>query len=317
MAANTIKGNNTGSAADPKDLTAAEVRTLLNVANGANNYSLPLAANDTRGGVKVGYTENGKNYPVELSSEKMYVNVPWTDTNTNTFLNDVSVVDNGANIILRHTMSNSTSHDIGITAGTNITLTEGTDTFEIATTAEANQNAISTIGLGTYTSNGGGDTNMSATTATDEIALHFWNDSFTTSAASKIGLIRLKDDQSDNIYQMGRTGTGYVKIDASTQNGVDFYNTASTPVVKARITSGGVIHAADDVIAFSSSMTSDVKLKENIERVEGALEKVSQLDGVTFDWKDGRGPSAGVIAQNVEEVLPSAVSEVESIRWKW
>lgn len=48
----------------------------------ANAYSLPLAANGTRGGVQVGYTENGQNYPVELSSEKMFVNVPWTDTNT-------------------------------------------------------------------------------------------------------------------------------------------------------------------------------------------------------------------------------------------
>ena len=45
-------------------------------------YSLPLSSSSTRGGVKIGYTENGKNYPVELSSEKMYVNVPWTDSNT-------------------------------------------------------------------------------------------------------------------------------------------------------------------------------------------------------------------------------------------
>jgi len=34
------------------------------------------------GGIKVGYGENGKNYPVELSSGKAYVNVPWTDNNT-------------------------------------------------------------------------------------------------------------------------------------------------------------------------------------------------------------------------------------------
>jgi hypothetical protein len=32
--------------------------------------------------VKIGYTENGKNYPVKLNSGKMYVNVPWIDTNT-------------------------------------------------------------------------------------------------------------------------------------------------------------------------------------------------------------------------------------------
>jgi hypothetical protein len=45
-------------------------------------YSLPLSSSSTRGGVKIGYSENGKNYPVELSSEKMFVNVPWTDSNT-------------------------------------------------------------------------------------------------------------------------------------------------------------------------------------------------------------------------------------------
>ena len=49
-----------------------------------STYSLPLSSSSTRGGVKIGYSENGKNYPVELSSEKMFVNVPWTDANTTT-----------------------------------------------------------------------------------------------------------------------------------------------------------------------------------------------------------------------------------------
>ena len=52
-------------------------------ANHTSTYSLPLAANGTRGGVQIGYTQSGKNYPVQLSSEKMYVNVPWTDTTYN------------------------------------------------------------------------------------------------------------------------------------------------------------------------------------------------------------------------------------------
>lgn len=55
---------------------------LDGIADSANNYSLPLAANGTRGGIQVGYAANGRNYPVQLSGEKAYVNVPWTDTNT-------------------------------------------------------------------------------------------------------------------------------------------------------------------------------------------------------------------------------------------
>lgn len=45
-----------------------------------NNYTLPLAASGTRGGIKIGYSESGTNYAVKLSSEKAYVSVPWTDT---------------------------------------------------------------------------------------------------------------------------------------------------------------------------------------------------------------------------------------------
>lgn len=45
--------------------------------------SISLATSDTIGGIKIGYTESGKNYPVELDSNgKAYVNVPWTDNNT-------------------------------------------------------------------------------------------------------------------------------------------------------------------------------------------------------------------------------------------
>lgn len=50
------------------------------------NTTYGLATASTRGLVKIGYTENGKNYPVELSNEQMYVNVPWTDTKYSDFV---------------------------------------------------------------------------------------------------------------------------------------------------------------------------------------------------------------------------------------
>ena len=45
--------------------------------------SIPQASSSVLGGIKIGYSDNGRNYAVELdSSGKAYVNVPWTDTNT-------------------------------------------------------------------------------------------------------------------------------------------------------------------------------------------------------------------------------------------
>jgi len=54
--------------------------SMTQFTSGTFNVNLGLATSSTRGGVKVGFVESGKNYPVELSSEKMFVNVPWTDT---------------------------------------------------------------------------------------------------------------------------------------------------------------------------------------------------------------------------------------------
>lgn len=56
---------------------------LDGIANNANNYSLPTASSTTKGGITLGYSQSGKNYPVALDNNgKAYVNVPWTDTNT-------------------------------------------------------------------------------------------------------------------------------------------------------------------------------------------------------------------------------------------
>lgn len=48
-----------------------------------SDYKLPLASDNTRGGIKSGYQQNGKNYPVQINDqEQAYVSVPWTDNNT-------------------------------------------------------------------------------------------------------------------------------------------------------------------------------------------------------------------------------------------
>lgn len=64
-------------------MTGPDKNKLDGIENNANNYSLPTASSTTKGGITLGYSQSGKNYPVALDGNgKAYVNVPWTDTNT-------------------------------------------------------------------------------------------------------------------------------------------------------------------------------------------------------------------------------------------
>ena len=72
--------------------------------------------------------------------------------------------------------------------------------------------------------------------------------------------------------------------------------------------SGSQIEASGDVIAFGSS---DERLKDNIQPISEPLYKLSKVGGYTFDWNDKQetyeGHDVGVIAQEIEEVLPEVV----------
>ena len=77
------------------------------------------------------------------------------------------------------------------------------------------------------------------------------------------------------------------------------------------ITASGNITTTGDVIAFSSS---DERLKTNLIKIDSALNKVTQISGYHFEWKDmdeapHQGKDIGVIAQEIEKVLPEIVSE--------
>ena len=79
------------------------------------------------------------------------------------------------------------------------------------------------------------------------------------------------------------------------------------------ITASAGIRAVGDIIAYYSS---DERLKENITPIPNALHKVELISGNTYDWKEGfdnihphKGNDVGVIAQEVEKVLPQVVIE--------
>ena len=97
------------------------------------------------------------------------------------------------------------------------------------------------------------------------------------------------------------TATGDIEIESSTGR-LTWDSSATNWLVR-----GGNLHVEDDIIAFSTTI-SDERLKSDITEIDSALDKVDALRGVTFTYHDGR-ESAGVIAQDVEAVLPQAVSE--------
>lgn len=65
------------------------------------------------------------------------------------------------------------------------------------------------------------------------------------------------------------------------------------------------------VAATDFNSTSDLALKTDITQIEGALDKVRQISGYTFTYKSSEQRSAGVIAQEIEKILPEAVSGEE------
>jgi hypothetical protein len=73
----------------------------------------------------------------------------------------------------------------------------------------------------------------------------------------------------------------------------------------------GIVTATD----FNS--TSDINLKGNIKTIENSLNTLTQLRGVSFDWKETGKGSYGVIAQELEEILPELVKngEVKSVNY--
>ena len=75
---------------------------------------------------------------------------------------------------------------------------------------------------------------------------------------------------------------------------------------RLNVDSTGNVTASGNVTAYS-----DAKLKTNVNTINEALSIVGKLRGVSFDWKESGKHSIGVIAQEVEAVLPELVETIE------
>ena len=127
-------------------------------------------------------------------------------------------------------------------------------------------------------------------------------------------IVKRKSNTQSNIHFVAATSSTpatRMVIEGSWNVGI---GTAS-PSVKLEVVgtiSSSLINSSGDVVAFNAS---DERLKDNIELISNPIEKVQSLKGVTWNWNDNADelqqslPKVGVIAQDVEKVLPQLVTD--------
>ena len=137
-------------------------------------------------------------------------------------------------------------------------------------------------------------------------------------------------DDSANSFRISYNGTSYNGAVPGTNDFLVFNTSgnAEIPNGDLKVTLGSIavgnitnsatdgrIDASNDVVAFS---TSDIRLKDNIKTIDKALDKVNSIQGIEFDWIEkeevhgNKGHDIGVIAQEIEKILPDVVTTRDS-----
>ena len=128
-----------------------------------------------------------------------------------------------------------------------------------------------------------------AATFSDTVSFKFLNNTWINSA-----------DGANRFYFTASSGSTYIKI-----NNYVYMQDTSSGANRFSLDGSGNLVVAGNITAYGSP--SDIRLKENVEVIDNALEKVKKLKGITYDLKSDGTRLTGLIAQDLEEVLPEAV----------
>lgn len=194
--------------------------------------SIPQASSSALGGIKIGYSDNGRNYAVELdSSGKAYVNVPWTDTNT--IYNVATTSANGL-------MSSSDKSKLdGIQAG--------------ADAVSFSRSLSSGTKIGTININGV-NTNIYAPTAGEPVK-------YGVATSTTLGLVRIGYPESGKNYpvELNSSNQMYVNVPWTDNNttysagaGLSLSGTAFSLVKATPTTLGGVKVSSTEISTIST-----------------------------------------------------------------
>ena len=233
--------------------------------------TLSVATSNDLGGIKIGYSENGKNYPVELSSEKAFVNVPWTDT---VYLHpshpgdDIDIdttVLTGATVISDLDI-NITTDTLGHVTDANASVATRTLTLaNLGYTGATNANNYTHPNhTGQVTSTGDGATvvDRSAITAQTDLGANFASaDLFLVYDSSAAGLKRADVSDLQAYMQSNLTFT----TNTNTNTGVDMTNATLLNKLANLESSGG---AANENIVIGTDPDDTIVITGNLQ-VEG------------------------------------------------
>tara|TARA_R110002074_G_scaffold367725_2_gene542034 strand:- start:1217 stop:2866 length:1650 start_codon:yes stop_codon:yes gene_type:complete len=220
---------------------------------------------------------------------------------TNTFttlgarFNSASLAIGGTNVPSEPSFRFLDDGDTGMyLASTGVTAfsSGGTKTLSIPTATGTNGQVLTTdgAGVGSWTTVSGGGTTYTAGSGLDLTSTEF----------------SVEPDLRDGITHIGLDTTDFISFTNNSQ--IDFTVNGTN---RMRLEQDGDLHVDGDVIAFSTTV-SDARLKEDVETIQSASKKVSELRGVEYTWKQGSRKGQreiGLIAQEVEEVIPSIVRE--------
>jgi hypothetical protein len=100
-----------------------------------------------------------------------------------------------------------------------------------------------------------------------------------------------------------------------THNSINF-TTSNEVTLLTEITADKV--SAPEFITLNVELTSDRRLKNNIKPIDSSLEKILKIEGVKFNYNASKDPTPtyGVIAQDVEKILPDLVNIREGKQFK-
>ena len=259
------------------------------------NTTYSAATSSALGLIKIGYSESGKNYPVELDgSNKAYVNVPWTDTDTNTTYSTATSSTLG--LVKIGYSENGKNYPVELSNGQMFVNVPWTDTNTNVTNHITNNADDTATGVYSFTNTGnhkfgaGGNGNI------------YVGNVISASAADKG--FRIHSNNADVYFDYRTDSTGshfYRQYDGSGGIHTRFEHDITS----------GVFRASSDIVAYYSF--SDIRLKENIKPTNYGLNELLKLNPVEFKWKEKDGKEIGLIAQEVEEIVPEVIKENKRI----